>query len=132
MPAGIGTHIPGVIEYIEDKGWDVDFYMGCFYNLARQYKSAPATDQNAYAKDQFPKEDPDCMTEVIRQVEKPCIGFKIMAASRNCDTPLDVKNAFQYAFDRIKDIDMVDVGMLQKYKNQVAENSKFVREILEH
>ena len=131
LPAGIGTHIPAVIEYIEDKGWDTDFYMGCFYNLARQFKSAPATEQDAYAKDQFPKEDPGRMTDVIQRVNKPCIGFKIMAASRNCDTPADVKNAFRYAFDRIKDIDMVDVGMFQKYKNQIAENSKFVREILE-
>ena len=130
LPAGIGTHIPAVIEYIEEKGWEVDFYMGCFYNLARQYKSAPATDQDAYAKDKFPVEDPDRMTNLIQQVNKPCIGFKIMAASRNCNTPQDVKNAFQYAFDNIKDIDMVDVGMYQKYKNQVAENSTFVREIL--
>ena len=120
-----------MIEYIEDKGWDTDFYMGAFYNLARQYKSAPATDQDAYAKDKFPKEDPDRMTNVIRQVNKPCIGFKVMAASRNCDTSKDVKHAFQYAYDRIKDIDMVVVGMFQKNKNQVAENSKFAREILE-
>ncbi len=131
LPAGIATHIPAVIEYIEDKGWDTDFYMGCFYNLARQYKSAPATEQDAYAKDQFPKEDPDRMTDVICQVNKPCIGFKIMAASRNCDTPSDVRHAFQYAFDRIKNTDVVVVGMYQKYKNQVAENSEFVREILE-
>ena len=130
LPAGIGTHIPAVIEYIEEKGWETDFYMCCFYNLARQYKSAPATDQDAYAKDKFPRNDPDRMTGVMRQVKKPCIGFKLMAASRNCDTPKDVENAFLYAFDSVKDIDMVDVGMFQKHKNQVAENSKIVRDIL--
>ncbi|MFC1461026.1 hypothetical protein ACFLQR_00750, partial [Verrucomicrobiota bacterium] len=58
VPAGIGTHIPEVVEYIEEKGWETDFYMCCFYNLARQYKSAPATDQDAYAKDEFPENDP--------------------------------------------------------------------------
>jgi hypothetical protein len=63
-------------------------------------------------------------------VQKPCIGFKIMAASRNCNTPQDVRAAFQFAFDHLKPIDMVNVGMFPKHKNQVAENAQFVREIL--
>jgi hypothetical protein len=129
LPAGIGTHIPEVIEYAEEKGWETDFYMACFYNLARSYKAAPATERNAYAKDKFPKEDPPRMCQTIRGVKKPCIGFKIMAASRNCSTPADVRNAFKFAFDNIKATDLVDVGMFQKYKNQVAENAAFVREL---
>ena len=129
LPAGIGTHIPEVIEYVEENGWEIDFYMCCFYNLARQYKSAPAVDQNAYARDKFPAADPPRMTEVIRKTKKPCIAFKIMAASRNCATPEDVKNTFEFAFRNIKETDMVDVGMFQKYKNQVAENARFVEDI---
>jgi len=130
LPAGIGTHIPEVVEYIEDKGWETDFYMCCFYNLARQYKSAPATDQDAYAKDKFPEADPARMAGVIRQTPKPCIAFKIMAASRNCSTVDDTRNAFRSAFGQVKPTDMVDVGMLQKHKNQVAENAALVRECL--
>jgi hypothetical protein len=130
LPAGIGSHIPEVIEYAESKGWETDFYMGCMYNLARQYKSAPATDQDAYAKDHFPDEDPARMTAVLRHLKKPCIAFKVMAASRNCKTPQDVRAAFQFAFDHIKPTDVVDVGMFQKYKNQIAENAGFVRDIL--
>ena len=130
LPAGIGSHIPDVIKYAEDKGWPTDFYMCCMYNLARQYKSAPAKDQNAYAKDKFPAEDPPAMTAVMRQLKKPCIAFKIMAASRNCSTPENTKAAFQWAFDNIKPIDLVDVGMFQKYRNQVAENAGYVKEIL--
>jgi hypothetical protein len=87
-------------------------------------------DQDAYAKDQFPASDPERMCGALRSVDKPCIGFKIMAASRNCKTPSDVENAFRYAFENIKDGDVVDVGMFPKYKNQVAENAGFVREIL--
>ena len=37
LPAGVGTHIPEVIEHIEGEGWGADFYMTCFYNLARGY-----------------------------------------------------------------------------------------------
>ncbi len=130
LPAGIGTHIPAVIEHAEEHGWETDFYMGCFYNLARQYKSAPAADQNAYARDKFPKEDPAAMAKVLRAVKKPCIAFKIMAASRNCASPESTRAAFEFAFDHIKPGDGVDVGMLQKHKNQVAENAQTVREVL--
>jgi len=129
-PCGIGTHIPDVIKYSEDKNWPVDFYMCCFYNLARQYKSAPAKDQNAYAKDKFPPEDPLVMTSLIKQLKKPCIGFKLMAASRNCSTPDTTRAAFKFAFDNIKPGDLVDVGMFQKHKNQVAENAAIVADLL--
>jgi hypothetical protein len=130
LPAGIASHVPEVIEAIEEKGWETDFYMCCFYNLARGYKSAPAVDQNAYAQDRFPPEDPIRMTRTIRQVRKPCIGFKIMAASRKCGTPASTRDAFRFALENIKPTDMVDVGIFQKHKNQVAEDVAIVREIL--
>jgi len=128
--AGVGTHIPEVIEYVEEKGWETDFYMSCFYNLARGHKAAPAEEQDAYARDRFAAEDPDRMTAVMRQTPKPCLGFKIMAASRNCGSAEQVKETFQRSFERIKAEDAVVVGVFQKYRNQIAENAGYVREIL--
>ncbi|MBN1809849.1 MAG: hypothetical protein JW909_12350 [Planctomycetes bacterium] len=130
LPCGIASHIPDVIKYAEDHAWGTDFYMCSFYNLARKYKSAPAKDQNAYAQDQFPAEDPLVMTALMRELDKPCIGYKIMAASRNCSTPDDTRAAFRFAFDNIKPGDIVDVGMFQKYRNQAAENARIVVELL--
>lgn len=130
LPAGVGTHIPEVIEHIEEQDWAADFYMGCFYNLARGYKRAPATDQDAYAKDRFPEEDPPKMAAVMRRVEKPCIAFKVMAASRNCATPEAVREALRFAYASIKPTDIVNVGMFQKHNNQAKENADIVREIL--
>jgi len=130
LPAGIGSHIPEVIEYLEEHDFGADFYMCCFYNLARGYKAAPATDQDAYARDRFPAEDPARMCKTIRAIDKPCIGFKILAASRNCATPESTEAAFRFAFENIKPTDIVNVGMYQKYRNQVAENAGFVRKIL--
>jgi hypothetical protein len=130
LPAGVGTHIPEVIEYVEEKGWEADFYMGCLYNLARSYKSAPATDRDAYAKDKFPAADPPRMAAVLSKVKKPCIAFKLMAASRNCTTPEGTKEAFRFALSAIKAGDMVDVGMFPKRSNQVAQNAAFVRDLL--
>lgn len=130
LPAGVGTHVPEVVQYAEDEGWETDFYMCCFYDLARGYKSAPMVEQNAYAGDRFPAEDPERMAAVIRQVNKPCLGFKIMAAGRNCGSAEQVREAFRKAFGLIKPTDAVVVGVFQKHKNQVAENAAFVREIL--
>jgi len=130
LPAGLGTHIPEVIRYAEDSAWETDFYMACLYDLARGYKSAPAVDQDAYARDRFPAGDPDRMAAVIRQVDKPCLAFKVMAANRNCGTSEQARDALRRALALIKPNDAVVVGMFQKHKNQVAENAGFVREIL--
>ena len=131
LPAGIGTHIPDVVKFCEDQDWGVDFYMTCVYQLARGYKSAPMVDQNAYAKERFVQSDWEAMTAVVRQTDKPCLAFKIMAASRNCATPESVRAAFQRAFDQIKPADAVVVGMFPKHSDQIAENAGYVRELLE-
>jgi hypothetical protein len=129
LPAGVGTHKPEVVKFIEDEGWPVDFYMCCFYDLARGYKAAPMIDRNAYARERYPAGDPAAMTAVMRAVKKPCLGFKIMAASRNCSTPDATRAAFKYALDKIKPTDAVVVGMFPKHSNQAAQNAAFVREI---
>jgi len=130
LPAGIASHIPEVIEYAEEHEWETDFYMACFYNLARTDKAAPAVDRDAYRRDSFPDSDPPQMTAVIRQVPKPCLAYKILASSRNCGSDAEVAATFRYAFDNIKATDAVVVGMFQKYKNQVAQNAQIVRELL--
>ena len=128
--AGVGSHVPEVIQYMEDKGWETDFYMCCFYNLARGFKTAPFAEQNAYAREQYPAGDPARMCETIRRVKKPCIAFKILAASRACKTPETVRAAIQFALHNIKPTDIVNVGVFQRDKNQIAENAQTVREIL--
>ena len=110
LPAGIGTHIPEVVEYAEEKGWETDFYMCCFYNLARRHKSSPAVERHSHEEDRYLEGDPAVMTAVMRQVKKPCLGFKLMAANRNCGSPESVREQFEYAFANIKptDDDAVD------------------------
>ena len=69
------------------------------------------------------------MTAIMRQVRKPCLGFKLMAANRKCGSPESVRAAFEYAFANIKSTDAAVVGMFPKYRNQVAENAGYVRGI---
>ena len=123
VQVGIGSHIPEVFDYVEEKGWDVDFYMTCFYNLQRQKRESALVDPfNKGALEEFREDDPPKMIRVIQQTEKMCLAFKILAASRRCATQEDVRAAFEYAFANIKEKDAVVVGMFPKYEDQIRLN----------
>jgi hypothetical protein len=123
VQVGLGTHIPEVIAYAEERDWDVDFYMACVYNLSRKPReSALVSGVHAFAQEEYLDEDRERMCETIRQTDKTCLAFKILAAGRHCGTQEEVGQAFQYAFDQIKAQDAVVVGMYPKEEDQVALN----------
>jgi len=123
VQVGLGTHIPEVIEYAEEKNWDIDFYMCCFYNLNREKRqSAIVSNFTADQNDVFSPEDPAKMCKVIRQTDKMCLAFKILGAGRTCETQEKIKNAFEFAFSNIKSKDAVVVGMFPKYIDQISLN----------
>ena len=126
---GIACHMPEILRYVEDAGWDLDFYMVCFYNIAKiERDSALVTGK--VVEEPFDDPDRDIACQFARETDKPCIAYKILAASRKCGSEEEVRSAFQYAFDNIKAGDIVNVGMYQKYSDQVAMNAHLVREIL--
>ncbi|MBI3945361.1 MAG: hypothetical protein HY321_05545 [Armatimonadetes bacterium] len=128
---GLGTHIPAVIEYAEEKGWDVDFYMACFYNLSRKPReSALVAPAAAAAPEAYPDEDPPAMCRVIRATAKQCLAFKILAANRRCTTQQDVREAFRFAFTHVKPQDAVVVGMFPKYLDQIRLNVEHTLAVL--
>ena len=129
VQVGLGTHIPEVIEYSEERGWDVDFYMACVYNLSRERRESAVT-AGPSDREGYLDEDRDVMCGTIRQTPKPCLACKILAASRNTHTPEALKAAFEHVFQNIKPTDAVIAGIFQKYKNQVAENAEIVRSTL--
>jgi hypothetical protein len=120
---GLGTHIPEVIAYAEERDWDVDFYMACFYNLSREPReSALVSGVHTFGQEQYLEEDRERMCEMIRQTDKTCLAFKILAAGRHCASQEEVGKAFQYAFGQIKVQDAVVVGMHPKDEDQVTLN----------
>jgi hypothetical protein len=123
VQVGLGTHIPEVIEYAEDHGWDVDFYMACLYNLSRKPReSALVAGTSTVDQEQFLPDDPPRMLRVIQQTDTMCLAFKILGAARLCATPDAVADAFRYAFANIKAKDAVVVGMFPKHSDQIAQN----------
>jgi len=128
---GVGTHKPEVIAFIEEKGWDVDFYAGCVYNRTRtpdEWKQILNGELLEMPREIYLQSDPDRMFKVIRQTPKPCFAFKILAAGRIADN--SIQQAFRTAFSSIKPIDGVYVGMFPKVKDEVRENAAIVQAIL--
>jgi hypothetical protein len=71
--------------------------------------------------------DPMAMTKVVRQVDQPCLGFKILAAGRMCSHDDKVEAAFKFAFEHLKSTDGVIVGMYPRYQDQIRQNSQYTR-----
>jgi hypothetical protein len=67
------------------------------------------------------------MAAVVREVGKPCLAFKILAAGRRCDSQGGVDEAFRWAFENIKKTDAVIVGMFPQFQDEVAINAAFAR-----
>ena len=68
------------------------------------------------------------MTRVARQVDQPCLGFKILAAGRMCHKEYLVREAFEFAFEHLKPSDGVIVGMYPRFHDQIRQNAGYTRQ----
>jgi hypothetical protein len=126
---GVSTHMPDVVDAVESKGWDIDYYMTCVYerhrskeDLERLLGQAPIPVGEVYLPN-----DPPRMFRVINQTQRPCLAFKILAAGRLSDRTQWVEQAFRDTFQSIKPTDGVIVGMYDRYSDQPAQNAMFAQ-----
>ena len=81
---GVSTHMPAVVDAIESKGWDIDYYMTCVYERHRSKEEL----ERLLGQVPFPVGevylpiDPPRMFQAIGQTKRPCLAFKILAAGR--------------------------------------------------
>lgn len=127
---GLSMHNPAVLDYVEGKNWDIDFYMTCFYRVTRTREEIVKELGQAPLGEVYLEKDPERMTRMVRQTRKVCLGFKILAAGRRTNTPEQVAEAFRYSFANIKAGDAVIVGMYPRYRDEVRENADNVRSAL--
>ena len=127
---GLGTHIPEVIDYVESKGWDVDFYMTCLFNLSRSEEEKKALGGGKAAGELFHDPDRVEMLKRVRQASKQCLVFKVYGASRHCDSAERMRNALRLALDSMKPNDAIVIGMFPKYKEQVVENCQLLNQAM--
>jgi len=128
---GVGTHIPEVIAQVEEEGWDVDFYSGCVYNRRRtgdEWRTILNGELMEMPHEIYLQSDPQRMYKVMRQTEKPCFAFKVLAAGRI--TGKSVEPAFRTAFESIKPTDGIYVGMYPRYLDEIKEDVEIVQRIL--
>jgi hypothetical protein len=127
---GLGTHIPEVIDFAEEKGWDIDFYMACVYNLTRAPEEASKLAGKPIKDEFFYDPDRQKMLERVRRTRKPCLAFKVYGATRKCDSPQQMLDALKLTFSYLKPKDCIVVGMYPKVKEQVQENCRLVIEAI--
>jgi hypothetical protein len=130
LPAGVSVHNPAVIEHVEEQGWPADYYMACFYRLTRTKEEFQKEFGFAPVAETYVASDPERMCQTIRQTQKPCFAFKVLAAGRRAGSPQQVRESLEFALKNIKPTDAMIVGMYPRFTDQISENARVVRELL--
>jgi hypothetical protein len=125
--AGVSSHCPDNIKRMADEDWENDLFMTCFYYVSRPKEEQQKLLGKVVVDEPFFESDPLEMIEIIRQVKKPCLAFKILAAGRQCSSQQSVEKAFRFAYERIKPSDAVIVGMYPRFEDEVRLNSSYAR-----
>jgi hypothetical protein len=126
---GVSTHMPDVVDTIESKGWDLDYYMTCIYERHRSAEDLEALLGQApipVGEVYLPK-DPPRMFKAIQATRRPCLAFKILAAGRLSDRRNWVEQAFRDTYASIKPTDSVIIGIYDEYSDQPADNAAMCR-----
>jgi hypothetical protein len=127
---GLSAHDPRLVEYAEEKGWDVDYYMCSLY-----YRTRTAEEYQAILGNDLPlgeiylPSDPPRMFKVVQATKKPCLVYKVLAAGRRVGSSQEVRRGIEEALAGIKPTDAMILGMYQKFSDQVAENAAIVRDL---
>jgi len=116
VPVGVAGHAPEAHLWVD--GLDlVDFHAVCFFNCGSLHVGKG---------EKFSLKDIGPAVDCIRKIQKPCIAYKIMGAGR-----IEPRMAFEFAFEKIKPSDVVNVGMYRGDKDNILEeNASLVSEIL--
>jgi len=137
VPTGLGTHVPETVLRAEKEDWNADFYVTCLYNARRTQRGQQSGFITGKSKSLvFYPEDRFLMFDVIKQVKKPFIAFKIFAGGQifigksSEEIPSVAETFLREAYENIKPCDMAMIGVFQKYKNQIKENTDIVKKVL--
>ncbi len=129
LPAGISTHMPAVVDAVESKGWELEYYMTCVYERHRNREElkkllghVPIPVGEVYLES-----DPPRMYQAMRQTRRPCLAFKILAAGRLSERTEWVEQAFRQTLESTKPVDGIIIGIYDRYSDQAAEDAAFVR-----
>ena len=130
VPVGLCSHIPEVLLRAEEEEWGAEWYMACVYNIMKMGHISSAITGKFMNDETYDEEDRTLMFDAIQRIQKPCMAFKILGATRRCTTDADREAAIAEAYASIKPTDGCIVGCFQKYSDQITQNAEFVKKIL--
>ncbi len=110
LPTGLGAHRIGPIMDCEKAGLPIDFYLKTFHH--HKYPTAKLEYDSSFCP------DPEQVMQVMQEVKKPWIAYKVMAAGA-----IPPKDAFQFTFEG--GADFVLAGM---FDFEIPEDARLVRE----
>ncbi len=121
VPSGVGAHDLRAIVACEKNNIDADFYIKTLHH--HNYPSAPRPDELTKVTAEIPGywcNNPQEVIDFMKNVEKPWIAFKVMAAGA-----IPPADAFQYAYDN--GADHIIAGM---FDFEIAEDAGIVNIVL--
>ncbi|RKY09648.1 MAG: hypothetical protein DRP66_01655 [Planctomycetota bacterium] len=121
LPSGVGAHDINVVRLCEQHKIDTDFYIKTFHH--HNYPTGPRPNEIKGPYAEIPGywcSNPGDVIDVMKDVKKPWIAFKVMAAGA-----INPDNAFRYAFEN--GADHVLAGM---FDFEIAEDVKTAKTIL--
>lgn len=122
LPAGIAGHNPRVHEWAE-QNVNVDFYMCSYYNPSHRDEHA---EHIAGQKEHFAQDDRQAMVEVIPDLSKPVIHYKVLAAGRS-----EPREAFAFVAQHLRPQDAVCIGVYtEEHPKMLEEDVQLFEESL--
>lgn len=118
--AGVAAHDLRVMAECVKTGLDADFYQKTFHSL--DYYTAPRPGETSAVgpHDNAWCQDPQAVIDVMAEIKKPWIAFKILAAGA-----IQPRAAFPFAFN--SGADFILVGM---FDWQVVEDTKLAKRVI--
>ncbi len=120
MAAGVAGHVPAIFHWAEAH-LQVDFYMCSYYHPTERAQNA----NHVSGMDEiFDDADRERMVATIRDLSRPVIHYKILAAGRK--TP---REGFTFAAQHLRPQDAVCVGIFPKdHPTMLADNLALLEE----
>jgi len=138
LPTGFASHDPEYIRRCERENWGADFYMTCLYNMRRGRRGEPSgfiTGKTKIGIEFYP-EDRFEMFKVIKEINKPCIAYKILAGGNIFrEQPREnyeeiAEKYIREVYENIKPGDITCVGVFQRDFDQLGMNARVLEKTI--
>jgi predicted RNase H-like HicB family nuclease len=129
-PVGLASHYPEVIARCEDEDWGVDFYLASLHNSRRGRRGEPSGFLTGKTKSNisFHAIDRPLMLDVVKQIDKPVIAYKIFAGGQMFIGKTEeekremIKEVYEEVFTALKPNDLAAIGVFQRDMDEIKED----------